>query len=383
MGYPATYPGGGVSGIKGRASLLTALPSWLTVTRGAGSWSRQTATAAHGTTFLATGTTQNTGRLSYCENAGRLMLLIEPTRSNILQASRLVDAGPDDNPDGWTNANGAAGVDYDCSPTGAPIAEASEQVWRALNTANLAGVQGGITLGATTTYAVSILARSAGTISAAKNCMAINTNPGYDYLALPEGTYDYTWLSRQTTTVGGSANGVYMQVTASPGAQLSFFSPQVEAGAYRSSWIPTAAAATATRAAELCAVNAARVSASSGVVSFLWSPLGWGSTTFATVATLFEWAPNWRLDYDGADDKFKVVVNGTNRAESAAQTFSAGALYRLTVRYGSGGQWLTVNGTTTSDTNAWGSPTLAPYLGSRAASANCESAHYGDLLLAA
>ena len=46
------------------------------------------------------------------------------------------------------------------------------------------------------------------------------------------------------------------------------------------------------------------------------------------------------------------------------------------------GQWLTIDGVTFTDATTWGTPTLAPYLGSRAASANCESAGYADFVSA-
>lgn len=366
--------------------LDTALPSWLTVTRGAGSWSVQTAVAAAGTTFITTGTDQNTGRFSYVASAARRMLLIEPTRTNAILQSNFVDAGANNIPDGWSEAvGGGAGVRYFVDAATGPHGGAALRFADSSNRG--CNYPGGGVFGGATTFACSVWVRRTAAAGAV-TLYTIQTDAGtFPTMALGAATHDWTRYQSNQTTVGAQTNSFMLDIAAGAAGDTGSLSlPQVEAGAYATSWIPTTAA-TVARAAELCTVSTSVVGATSGFVSFLFSP-EYANNTFATIHTLFEWAPGWRLDYDGADDKFKVVVNTTNRAESAAQTFSAGQLYRLSVRYGAGGTVLTVDkagsgAAQTSDTTAWGSPTLACYLGSRAASANCEGAAYSDWLSAA
>jgi hypothetical protein len=351
----------------------------MTFTRGAGSWSTQTAAAVNGTTFISTGTAQNTARFAYNAALGKRALQIEPTRTNLLPDSNMVDTAVDDVPDGWTHSAGTAGVDYNTITPGAPHAGA---YWQRENTAVIGGIVDSINLAALTAYAVSTWARPGGVLGAGNHCLGIYTNPGYPLIALPAGSYDWVRVAEVLTTVGASAaDNAFYQVPATPGCAVACALPNVEAGLYATSFIPTTGGAGA-RAAELCAVDAAVVGQASGYVGMVWMP-GYASTAFATHANLFTWAPNWWLEYDGADDKLKVIVNGVECAESAALAFAAGSLHSINVRYGASGHALTVDGLTTTNPAAWGAPVLAPYLGSRAASANCEAAQYADLLLAA
>lgn len=353
-----------------------------TFTRGAGSWSTQTAAAVNGTTFIETGTSEDTPRFEYVASAGRRMLRMEPTRTNHWWSSDFADANADDVPDGgYIVQAGAAGTAFnvvqDSGPHGGDFLRLEDVATAARGVAqDFNGL--GATLAAATQHAFSIWIRR--TAGGAAAIFTLDLNPGAPTLSLDASAHDWKKYESILTTVGVGRFG-FLEASGDPPGIVEMCLPQAEVGAYSTSWIPSGGA-DVTRAAELCAVNAAAVAQSSGFVSFLWAP-GYASTTaLAAAACLFEWAPNWRLDYDPADDKLKVVVNGTNRAESAALTFAAGDLYHLAVRYSGSGQTLYVNGVATSDSTAWGSPALAPYLGSRAASANCESAAYGDFLSA-
>lgn len=354
----------------------------MTVTRGAGSWSRQTAPAVDGTTFIVLGTDQNTGRFSYVSALGRSALLIEPTRTNVVGPSKLTDTVPADGlPDGWAATAGVAAVDFATaagSPTGG-------NKFRLLDTAT--AYRGGVfvmALAATTQYAMSVWVRR--TAAGAAQLLGIETDPAtYSGFTLQAVAHDWARATQVATTVGAGGDVFLLTANTDPAGIVEIACPQVEAGAYATS--PILGDVSVTRAAELCALNAGVVGATSGFLGFTFVP-EYAQNTFSTIHTLFEWAPNWRLDYNGGTDTFDVVVNGTIRATSAAQTFSAGAIFRLGVRYGAGGTVLTVDQSGVgaaqyTNATAWGSPALAPYLGSRAASANCEGGYYADLLLAA
>lgn len=369
------------SGLRGMARLDAdnGLPGWVSVARGAGGWSYVNQEPAHGQSFITKGTAQNSARFHYLTAAGRRLLLLEPATTNLVTASNILDAGADDVPDGWTTAAGVPGTDNNVITTGGPDG-AGYYVHEATATASK-GHQLAITLAAQN-YCHSAWHRRT-LNAAAANVRSIFDGAGALTYALLTSLHDWTRYSNIVTVAVAAGNVVYLLTHAGfpAAAQLGTFGVQVEDQLYATTWVPSTGG-TAARAAELCALDASRVGASEGYVSFLWCPL-WGSTiAHASVRCLFEWAPNWRLDFDPADDKIKVVVNGTNRAETAALTFAANSVHRVTVRYGSAGQQLTVDGVTTTNATAWGTPVLAPYLGSRAASANMASAAYGDLELA-
>ncbi len=348
------------------------LPSWMDMTRGAGAWSVETAPLADGTTCIELGTAEDTARAHYFSAAGRRLTMVEPTRTNVIADANFVDANANNIPDNWQNANGAAGTDYTCV-SGGPHGGV---VLRLANTAAARGVlHTAITWAPDTQYSWSAYLH--GTTIGAGKLFYVHNHKGDTTITLPSGTYDWTRVTETSTSSGGPGTTAYLEtLEAALGGVLKLVLPSSEAGAYASTF------AAGTRAAELLAIDASRVSGPRGRVSFLWCPM-WANDNSTAVATLFTWGVGWRLDYDGSDDKFKVAVNGTYRAESAAQTFAAGSLHRLTVEYNAAGHALTVDGVRTTDATAWGTPTVAPYLGSRAASANCESAGYGDLYLAA
>ena len=373
-------PGWSNINIRSVATLDTALPSSMSVTRGAGVWSEQTAAAANGTTFITRGTAENTGRFWYSPTAGRRMLIIEPARTNIVPYANWVDGaeGEANRPDNWGNIAGTSGVDY--TPTAA-VGPHGGYIFSMLDTAtaNRGVVQSGCTILDATQYTWSIWTRRTGTAGAA-SMFTFNAGANFD-ITLDATLHD--WMMEQATaTSTGAGTNCYMCQNGDVPGVLHVALIQLEAGAYATSNIFNAAGAagTSSRAAELCTVTG--LNAASGYVSFLFEPW-YANNTFSTIHTLLEWAPNWRLDYNGGTDTFDVVVNGTIRSTSAAQTFAKRSLHRLAVRYGAAGTELTVNGVTTTNSTAWGTPVLASYLGSRAASANCESAMYGDLLVAA
>lgn len=355
------------------------LPSWMTFTRGAGSWSRQTAAAVDGTTFITTGTSENTARFDY--GGGRTMLLIEPTRANVIPVSNFVDAGTNNVPDGWAINAGAAGTDFECV-AGGPHGGLK---FRIMDTAVVsrgcyydnANVDYGV-------VAVSGWYRRTGTAGAA-SVDSVHGGAGGSWGTLSLGTALCDWTLFQGTkdTTGGVGMdyvGMFYAATGTdPPGVVECALPQAETGDCATSYIPTTAGAV-TRAAELCAVDPGRVGATAGYVSFLWRP-DYASTTALTVSpVLFQWAPNWELYFDPADDKLKLTVDSAAGAESAALTFARQGLLHVGVRYGSFGTRLYVDGVETTDASAWGAPALAPYLGSRAASANCRPAAYGNFL---
>lgn len=354
------------------------LPSWLGFTRGAGGYSIQTAPAVDGTTFVATGSTQNAPRFSYLAAAGRRLLLVEPTRTNILPDSNFVDAGPNDVPDNWEAGEGAAGTSWNTVTPGAPHGGAFFRIEDVATPDS--GVYDLITLDAVTTYAWSAWIRRTGT--GAVSVYTTHTNPGIASVALGTAAFDWTRIRSVSANVGAGI-AAYMSIvgTRPAGTTISFANPQVEVGPYGSSWIPSSGGA-ATRAAELCAIDPSVVPASRGRISLLWCPF-WANTEVTGTACLFAWGANSRLEFEGTGDTIRVVNESNNRAASAALTFARDTMHRITVDYGSFGTRLTVDGVETVDSNAWVAPTLAPFLGSRAASAACESAGYGDLVMAA
>ncbi len=128
-------------------------------------------------------------------------------------------------------------------------------------------------------------------------------------------------------------------------------------------------------------VNQLVMAAKRGQLGVTWSPR-YASDGFATQDCLFEFAPNWRLDYDGSVDRLRVMVDGVYRVQSAALVFAVGAVYRLGVAWSPLGTRLVVGTTATTDATSWGTPVLAPFLGSRATGLNCREAEYGHLVLA-
>lgn len=368
--------------LLGRARLdeVDGLPVWANLTRGPGSWSRQTAPAVDGQTFIELGTSEDTPRWDYDPASGRLMLLIEPTRTNVVGPSLLTDvATADELPDGWAATAGAAGVDFETTVAGSPTGGPK---FRLLDTATAnRGALWITALAATTQYAMSVWVRR--TAAGAANLIGIETNPGvYANLPLSALAHDWARAVDLATTVGAGGDILLLAALADPAGIVELAAPQVEAGDCATS--PILGDVAATRAAELLTIDPSVVGRTSGFVSFLWRP-DYASTAALTVnPCLFAFAAGYELIYDVADDKVKIVVGGVNQAASAALTFARQSLHRISLRYGSGGTQLTVDGLTYEDTTTWGDPgALAPYLGSRAASVNCRPAAYGDLVLAA
>jgi hypothetical protein len=186
--------------------------------------------------------------------------------------------------------------------------------------------------------------------------------------------------------IGGAGVDYYtagrLNTAGSPLGTLGVQLPMLEAGDCASSFT------SATRAAELCTVDPSMVGRTSGCVSFLWRP-GYASTTALSLTPcLFAWAAGYEIIFDPADDQLKLVVGGVNRASCSAITWSAGDLLRVTARYSSAGNQLSLSTATSGeiagDSTTWGDPgVLATYLGSRAASVNCRPSGYGDFLSAA
>lgn len=377
-------------GYHGRANIAPLdgsrpLPSWLSVTRGAGSWSRQTAPAVDGTTFIELGTAQNSGRFDYADSVGRSMLLIEPTRTNEITDSNFLDAGANEIPDGWTANPGTPGVDWSCE-TGGPHGGLKFQI---KDTAVAhRGVRQAVTIVNGTTYAYSVLTRRTGTAGAG-SIYTFDTSVGAAAQMVANALL-HDWLLeyevRATNNIGPYNS--YMNVVNDPDGVWEFALAQLEAGDCPTSRIPSQGGE-ATRAAELCTVDPGVVGRMSGSVSFLWRPDFASTATLTVSPCMWAWAAGYEIIYDPADDKIKVVVGGVNRASSAALTFARQGTVKITVRYGTAGTQLTTHvgsgaAATVADANAWGDPgVLAPYLGSRAASVNCRPAAYGDLLLAA
>lgn len=357
---------------KARAILnsLYGLPPFLGMDRGAGSWSRQTAPAVDGTTFITLGTAEDEPRWDY--GGGLEGLLIEPTRTNDLLNPNFVDVAPANNvPDGWGSL-GTAGTDFvtaAAGPHGGTILTLKS------GCGNLEGpyLPGYGLPAVDTIHACSVWARATG-LAAGRELYAIGLSAGVTAkIALATGTFDWTRHSAVVTTGNPTVDAArYMLMSASALAQdVSLCLPQIEVGDCVSSF------SAATRAAELLTIDPTLVGRHRGAVLGL-SRFDFPSTQALTVdPVICCWADGYKLVYDPADDKCKVVVAGTKRAASAALTFARQSWIGWRVDYGAAGQKLTlsVNGgaaTEYTDSTAWGDPgVLAPYLGSDAASANC------------
>lgn len=356
------------------ARLDGGLPSFMGLARGPGAWSRQTAPAVDGTTFLELGTAQNTPRFDYDPVSGRTMLLIEPTRTNIIPNPNFVDVAPNNNvPDGWTTAFGAAGVNFQCVGAGPH----GGTVYRIIDSSGhfqLVAVPGASGI------ACSVWVRRV-TATGAFSILSVDVPPGSPTIALGAAAHDWQRYISQETTVGAGA-AIYFLYRQAGSDDVRLVLPQAEVGDCASSFTA------ATRAAELLTIDPDVVGRLSGCVGGLVR-FDFPSTAALTLDPVIHcWANGYKLVYDPADDKVKVVVAGTKRAESAALTFSRQGLLRWRVRYGASGQELTVVGGGVSakytDPTAWGDPgVLAPYLGSDAASANCRPMAHGDYLSAA
>ena len=381
--------GWGYDHTKAWARLDSILPPYMGLTRGPGSWSRQLAVALNGTTFLELGTSENTPRWDYDPVTGRTMLLIEPTRTNEWWYSNFTDTG-DDLPDNWTLAAGVAGTAFNCvasaGPHGGYILRL-EDVATAGRGAYVNLVGGGGSLAALTQYAASVWTRRTGA-GGAGALDFVDLNPGTAGLTLSAGPHDWARLQTLATTVGGGRY-VYLSAAGDPPGVVELVLPQAEQGDCASSGIYGASAADVTRAAELLTIDPAVVGRYRGTVKGRVR-MDFQSTQALTVDPVVKcWANGYKLVYDPADDKLKVVVAGTKRAESAALSFARQSAIRWKVVYGAAGQQLTVsvNGgadAVTSDPTAWGDPgALAPFLGRDAASANCRPMAHGDFYSAA
>lgn len=362
------------------------LPPYMALTRGPGSWSRQTAPALDGTTFIELGTAENTARFDYDPVTGRTLVLVEPTRTNISPDSNFIDAGGNDIPDGWLIGAGAGGVDYNCvagGPHGGLYFQIEDTAQATRGVYDDSGAIAALTL-----HQFSEWVRRTGTPGAA-SVRAFEDGAGTVTLDIGTGPYDWTRLFTSSTTAAAvPAPFKYMQTVGDPAGVVALVLQMLEAGDCASSYIPTAAGS-ATRAAELLTIDPSVVPRYRGTVSGLVR-FDFPSTAALTVDPVIKcWANGYKLVYDPADDKVKVVVAGTKRAETAALSFARQSYLRWRVIYGASGQQLTVslNGgaaATTSNSTAWGDPgALAPFLGSDAASANCRPMAHGDYRAAA
>lgn len=383
--FPQFYAGALGTALQSTALLEAPLSGTLhdamTFTRADGAGSYQTAAAVHGTTFLTRFSSGqvNVPRFHYLAAAGRRMLMVEPARTNRMLDSGITDAGPNDIPDGWTAGGGVAGTDYNTVTTGGPD---NGGYFRLEDTAvaNRGVYHAGLGLAAATVYTYSALVRRTGTVGAGSIYCYDYGGGGTLSVALTAANFDWTRVVATGTTTGVSQNG-YMYSNGDPTGVVWLSLPMIEAGAYASTIIATGGAAL-TRQAELCAIDSSVINADKGTVRFKWCPL-WANTDVTGTATLFAWDASSRIEYEGTTDTIRVVNDGNNRAASAALTFARESLHQIRVDYGSFGTKLYVDGVLTTDANAWVAPTLDAYLGSDAASANCESAGYGDLELAA
>lgn len=362
-----------VSGLRIHARLDSAhgLPSSMAMTRGAGSWSRQSAVALDGTTFIVLGSAVNTARFDY--GGGLEGVLVEPTRTNDPVRTNFVDADVNDIPDaGWLVSVGAGGVDFNCV-AGGPHGGVA---FRLEDTAVVSrGCNGPFSYTDNTALVFSIWVHRSGAGGAGDTIRGWETAAGRQDLTLSAAPHDWTRYQGAPATspigVGGVTDWIYLQAQGDPTGVVTLVMPMLEPGDCASSYIQTVAAAT-TRAAELLTVDPSLVGRTSGDVQFQCR-FDYASTAALTVRPcLFPWAAGYEVVFDPADDKIKVVVAGVDRAETAALAFARQSWHDVRVIYGASGQRLIVDGVETTNSTAWGDPgVLATYLGSRAASVNC------------
>lgn len=349
-----------VSGLRINARLDSAhgLPSSMAMDRGAGSWSRQSAVALDGTTFIELGTAEDTARFDY--GGGLEGVLVEPAVTNLVVNPLLVDVAPNNNvPDGWTTGFGAAGVNFQ-AVAGGPLG-AGGTIHRIIDSAGhfqLVVIPGGSAI------SCSMWVRRV-TAAGAFTVLSVDVPPGGPTMALGAAVHDWQRYAARETTVGAGA-ALYMIYRSAGSDDVLFALPMVAAEDVASSFVDGA------RAAELLTVDPSLVGRTSGDVQ-LQCRFDYASTAALTVRPcIFPWAAGYEVVFDPADDKIKVVVAGVDRAETAALTFARQTWHDVRVLYGASGQRLIVDGVETTNATAWGDPgVLATYLGSRAASVNC------------
>lgn len=355
-----------------RMDAASGLPSCMGLDRGAGSWSRQSAPAVDGTTFIELGTAEDTPRFDYDPVSGRELVLVEPTRTNALPDSNFADAAPNTAPAGWTSH----GVTYDTEATGSPHGGPVFVNDAIAGT----GIRDAVDLAAATDYAVSRWVRRTG-VEGATTLYTIDTDPGTPTQSIGSVNHDWTRYGSVITKIGAAGDvfyGFVVATVAQAGGFIRQAEPQVEAGDCHSSFIPTSGGA-ATRAAELLSIDPSVVGRLSGRQGWLWRPDYPSTQALSARPVIKAWAAGYELVYDPADDKIKFVVAGVDRAETAALTFARQARMRLSVAYGAAGTQIVLDGLATSNPTAWGDPgVLAPSLGSRAASVNCRPSAFGD-----
>jgi len=374
--YPRGYPGTDAQ-CYGAESLTSSLPDWLTFTRGASRYSQQTGPAVDGTTFISLGNTANAARFDYVSALGRRCFILEPARLNVLTEANFVDTAPaNDIPDGWTAGAGVAGTAYSVTDTGAPHNGAYLTI-EDLAVADGTGVYlTPVVLNALTTYTSSVWCRRTGTAGAA-NVYAHALVPGTSVCSIGAVLCDWTLFSQTEATVGAGNVAGCLRSNGDPPGVVRLTMPQCEEGTYPSTWIWTSGGA-ASRLAEVCDIAAARMNVAKGSIQLVWTPY-FSNTEVAGTATIIELAANDRIEYEGGGDTIRVINNGVTRATSAALTFARRTPIIVRMDYGAFGTRLYVNGTLTSNANAWVAPgAIVGYLGS-SAGANCESATYSFL----
>lgn len=369
------------------APMTQALPAGGTFTRAAGPASYWSAPLANGTVFITKWTAGNANVPRFCHHpSGGIGLLIEPARTQELGRSDFADADVDDLPDAggadWTLGAGVAGVDSSVivsatSPNGVAHVELADTAVATRGYRDTLPVA----LGAVTAQASVLARRSAGGDGATLYGFLTGGAPATRDIDIdPTGAaFDWT-LCQGGGSTAGSGFGYCMQATGDPTGVVELCCPQIEVGAYASSFIPTDANLQGTRAVERYIPPAGSMSLTAGAGRYgMWSPW-YDHDTFATDHVIWALSAVDYIMFRGADDRLVFFNNGVARALTAPLTFDRFDQMEVTWGYGPWGTRIGVDGTHVHDATAWVAPgAVVPGIGSDSAGANLEGAWYGDI----